>query len=87
MSGGIGSLGSAALDARLDQVLAGIAAGAERLDREPRFPAEAFRALGEAGALEATVGAAPEASVLPEWQLLRRVATADASVGRILDGR
>jgi hypothetical protein len=87
MSGAAGALGGgAALDAQLDQALAAIAAGAERLDREPRFPAEAFRDLGAAGALEATEGAGPEESVLPEWRLLRRVAAADASVGRILDG-
>ncbi len=45
------------LTALLDQALAEIAAGAEALDREPRFPAEAFAALAEAGALSATVGA------------------------------
>ncbi|HUC01183.1 MAG TPA: hypothetical protein VMS11_15300 [Solirubrobacterales bacterium] len=88
MSGGtMDSIDGAALDARLDQALAAIAAGAEELDREPRFPAEAFRALAGAGALEAPVGAArADRSVLPEWRLLRRVAAADASVGRILDG-
>lgn len=76
-----------ALDAGLDPALAEIAAGAEELDRGPRFPSEAFRALAAAGALEATIGAARAGeSVLPEWCLLRRVAAADASVGRILDG-
>jgi alkylation response protein AidB-like acyl-CoA dehydrogenase len=87
VSSGLGLQGDAALAARLDQALAAIAAGAEGLDREPRFPAEAFTALAEAGALGATIGAArAEEPVLPEWTLLRRVAAADASVGRILDG-
>ncbi|HEV7483937.1 MAG TPA: acyl-CoA dehydrogenase family protein [Solirubrobacterales bacterium] len=87
MSGASLAIDGSTLDARLDQALAAIAAGAEELDREPRFPAEAFRGLGEAGALEATIGAArADESVLSEWRLLRRVAAADASVGRILDG-
>jgi alkylation response protein AidB-like acyl-CoA dehydrogenase len=87
MSSGIGAIADAALRARLDQALAAIAAGAQQLDREPRFPAEAFAALREAGALEATVGAARgEEPVMAEWGLLRQVAAADASVGRILDG-
>jgi hypothetical protein len=78
---------SAARTARLDQAIAAVAAGATELDRAPRFPAEAFTALAAAGALAATVGAARSAaSVTPEWDLLRRVAAADASVGRILDG-
>jgi alkylation response protein AidB-like acyl-CoA dehydrogenase len=81
------SAGTQAVDPRLDRALAAIAAGAEEIDRRPRFPAEAFRELGAAGALEATVGVARgEGSVLPEWRLLRRVAVADASVARILDG-
>ena len=75
------------MSALLDQTLAAIAAGAEALDREPAFPAAALSALGEAGALTATVGATrAELPVGPEWDLLRRVAAADASVGRILDG-
>jgi hypothetical protein len=73
--------------ARLDQAIAQAAAGAAELDRAPCFPREAFFALGDAGALTATIGARREgASVAPEWDLLRRVAAADASVGRILDG-
>jgi hypothetical protein len=87
VSGGFGTIGDAALNARLDQALAEIAAGAKELDREPRFPSQAFTTLGGAGALEATLGAArAEEPVLAEWTLLRRVAAADASVGRILDG-
>jgi hypothetical protein len=77
----------AARTARLDQALAAIAAGAAELDRAPCFPREAFFHLADAGALTTTVGAARDrASVRPGWDLLRRVAAADASVGRILDG-
>jgi hypothetical protein len=73
--------------ARLDRAIAAIAAGAAELDRAPRFPREAFAELATTGALAATIGATREgASVAPEWALLRRVAAADASVGRILDG-
>jgi hypothetical protein len=73
--------------ARLDQALAAVAAGAAELDRAPCFPREAFFHLTDAGALTATVGAIRDgASVRPGWDLLRRVAAADASVGRILDG-
>lgn len=68
-------------------VLGRIAASAPALDREPRFPREAFDALAAAGALTATIGAARDGtSVASEWTLLRRVAAADASVARILDG-
>lgn len=77
----------AARMARLDQALAAIAAGAAELDQAPRFPREAFFHLADAGALAATLGAAASGgSVRPGWDLLRRVAGADASVGRILDG-
>jgi hypothetical protein len=66
----------------LEAALEAIAAAAADLDAEPRFPASAFEVLREAGALEP-----PRAgSVLPEWNLVRRVARADASVSRILDG-
>jgi hypothetical protein len=87
MSGRLHPPRDAASTARLDQAIAAIAAEATWLDREPRFPAAAFRELGEAGALEATIGAVRgDESVAPEWDLVRRVAAADASVGRILDG-
>ncbi len=70
-----------------DGALAAIAAAAPELDREPRFPREAFGALAASGALTATIGAAHAGDpVAPEWTLLRRVAAADASVARILDG-
>ena len=87
VSSGLDLIADAAPRAPLDQALAAIAAGARDLDREPRFPSEAFAALRRAGALEATVGSArAEEPVLAEWALLRQVAAADASVGRILDG-
>lgn len=71
----------------LDRAIAAVATGADQLDRAPRFPTEAIRALADAGALSATVGAARAGkSVAEEWELVRRVAAADASVGRILDG-
>jgi hypothetical protein len=73
--------------ARLDEALARIAAEAAELDRAPRFPREAFFELADAGALTATIGAVrEERSVRAEWELLRRVAAADASVARVLDG-
>ncbi len=72
---------------RLGGALAEIAAGAEALDRHPRFPAEAFVALRRAGALALTVGAWRRTDPVAEgWETVRRVAAADASVGRILDG-
>jgi hypothetical protein len=75
------------LGALLDRALAATAAGAEELDRVPSFPVAALAALAEAGALTATIGAIrAELSVAPAWELLRRVARADASVARILDG-
>jgi hypothetical protein len=74
-------------NAPLDEALATIAGGAAEFDRAPRFPREAFDALAAAGALAATIGAARDgASVASEWALLRRVAAADAAVGRVLDG-
>jgi hypothetical protein len=76
-----------AAPARLDQALARIAAEAVELDRAPRFPREAFFELADAGALATTIGAVrEERSVRAEWELLRRVAAADASVARVLDG-
>jgi hypothetical protein len=80
-------MGVEGTNASLDETVATIAAAAPELDREPRFPREAFDALAAAGALSATIGAARDgAPVTTEWALLRRVAAADASVARILDG-
>ena len=54
-----------------------IAANAPALDAEPRFPSEAFEAL--------TTLPLPEDRV-SEWALVRRVAEADGSVGRLFEG-
>jgi hypothetical protein len=75
------------LTAMLDAALVEIAAGASALDREPAFPRESIVALEDAGALTARIGAVCSGCpVAPEWDLVRRIAAADASVGRILDG-
>jgi alkylation response protein AidB-like acyl-CoA dehydrogenase len=72
----------------MDDILAKIAAGAEALDRKPEFPSGAFDLLREEGATAATLpgvdGRRPGAA--DEWRLVRTVAKADGSVGRILDG-
>jgi hypothetical protein len=88
MSGELGTAsGAGARTAQLDQAIAAVAAGAAELDRAPRFPREAFDALAAAGALAATIGDIRDGvGVRPGWDLLRHVAGADASVGRILDG-
>jgi alkylation response protein AidB-like acyl-CoA dehydrogenase len=63
--------------------------GAAARDRDPAFPADAFALLREAGALSFTLpgpdGARP-VSYGTEWDAVRAVAAADASVGRIYDG-
>jgi hypothetical protein len=71
-------------EAALQTALDAIADGAAGLDADPRFPAEAFAALGAAGALAPRHGT--EEPVMEQWSLVRAVAAADASVGRILDG-
>lgn len=62
-------------------VLARIAERADELDREPRFPSENFTELAAAGAL-----ISPSDDLAGEVRLVRAVAAADASTGRILDG-
>jgi alkylation response protein AidB-like acyl-CoA dehydrogenase len=74
---------------QLDGALAQIAAGAPArdADRAPRFPADAFASLRIAGALG--FNAFPGRRRPPaaeELDLVRRVAAADGSVGRIFDG-
>ena len=61
-------------------VLEEIAANAAALDAQPAFPHAAFAALREAGAL------APPPTHQEEWGLVREVAKADGSVGRIFEG-
>lgn len=77
--------------ADLDEVLRGISAGAASRDRKPAFPEDPFRTLAHAGILGMTVPAPPEeggrgVTFAEEWRVLRAVARADGSVGRILDG-
>ena len=76
------------LPVRLGDVLAEVAEDAASLDREPRFPHEALARLAECGATAYTVPAADGSrpSIADEWQLVRRVAAASGSVGRIFDG-
>ncbi len=79
----------AGVDADLDAALARIAAGADERERPPvpPFPADAFDLLRDAGALafNATAGTRrPPAA--RELALVRAVAAADGSVGRIFDG-
>jgi hypothetical protein len=61
-------------------VLDEIAANAAELDRTPAFPHAAFAALKDAGALT------PPPTHDEEWSLVRAVAQADGSVGRIFEG-
>ncbi|WP_217921793.1 hypothetical protein [Miltoncostaea oceani] len=73
----------------LEEALARVAAGAAARDAAPpAFPEDAIGLLERAGALAATVATA--GAGLPdhaaEWDLARRVARADGSVGRIVDG-
>jgi alkylation response protein AidB-like acyl-CoA dehydrogenase len=61
-------------------VLSEISANAAALDEQPAFPHAAFRALKEAQALT------PPPTHEQEWALVRLVAKADGSVGRIFEG-
>jgi len=72
----------------LDRALRQIAAHADRLDAEPAFPTEAFRALAGTGALGCTLPDRRGKRIVfaEELGLLQAVARADGSVGRILDG-
>ena len=73
----------------LSTAFEGIAAGAAHRDAAPAFPEGPFRDLASSGVLGMTV---PEpagnrgVSFEEEWRVLRAVAAADGSVGRILDG-
>lgn len=64
----------------LEQALQRIAARADTLDAAPRFPAESLADLGAAGVL------AGAGSLVGQGEVVRRVAAADASTARILDG-
>jgi hypothetical protein len=75
----------------LDDVLARISAGASERDAHPAFPEDAFRQLAATDVLAIPVPVQLQehgrrASFAEEWRVLRAVAHADGSVGRILDG-
>jgi alkylation response protein AidB-like acyl-CoA dehydrogenase len=75
----------------LESVLSRIASGAAERDAHPIFPEDPFKQLATAGILampvpEPGAGNKRRASFAEEWRVLRAVARADGSVGRILDG-
>jgi alkylation response protein AidB-like acyl-CoA dehydrogenase len=75
----------------LPEVVANISAGAAHRDENPSFPEQPFRQLARAGVLAIPAPdpvSAPgrRAKFSEEWRVLRVVAAADGSVGRILDG-
>jgi alkylation response protein AidB-like acyl-CoA dehydrogenase len=87
----IGMTNRARTAADIEFVLSEIASGAAERDARPTFPEGPFRELAASGILAMP---APEpdgdgkrrASFAEEWGVLRAVARADGSVGRILDG-
>jgi alkylation response protein AidB-like acyl-CoA dehydrogenase len=73
----------------LSKTLEVIAAGAAARDAAPAFPEGPVRDLASAGVLGMTAPGPAEdrgVSFEEEWRVLRAVAGADGSVGRILDG-
>ncbi|MGH2855965.1 MAG: hypothetical protein ACRDMJ_00615, partial [Solirubrobacteraceae bacterium] len=72
----------------LAEALAAIAAGAQARELRPgAFPQDAFELLAPTGVLTFNVRAGTERPpAAAELDLVRRVARADGSVGRILDG-
>ena len=75
----------------LETTLARISAGASGRDAHPSFPEDPFVRLAPTGALAIPVPdpvgrQGRRASFADEWRVLRAVAGADGSVGRILDG-
>ena len=72
-------------------ILAKIFAGSSERDANPAFPEDPFVRLAPTGALampvpDPTGSQGRRASFAEEWRMLRAVAGADGSVGRILDG-
>jgi len=83
--------GVVGVDRTLQAIVAGISAGAAERDAHPSFPEAAFRQLAVSGALALPVPDPVDehgrrATFAEEWRVLRAVAHADGSVGRILDG-
>jgi alkylation response protein AidB-like acyl-CoA dehydrogenase len=75
----------------LEAILARISAGASGRDAHPSFPEDPFVRLAPTGMLAIPVPdpigrQGRRASFAEEWRVLRAVAGADGSVGRILDG-
>ena len=75
----------------LEDTVARISAGADERDAHPSFPEDSFQHLAAAGALALPVSDpigehGRRATFAEEWRVLRAVARADGSVGRILDG-
>ncbi|PZR68088.1 MAG: hypothetical protein DLM63_04915 [Solirubrobacterales bacterium] len=70
----------------LSAALASIAEGAQERDRNPAFPRDSIAALAAAGALSFTAPGGHAGAFGHEWEVVRKVARADASVSRILDG-
>lgn len=75
----------------LEMVLLRTAETAADRDAHPTFPEQPFRDLAATGTLAIPVPEPPSAegrraSFAEEWRVLRAVARADGSVGRILDG-
>ena len=75
----------------LGATLSMISAGADERDAHPSFPQDPFERLATTGALAIPVPApigrhGRRGSFAEEWRVLRAVARADGSVGRILDG-
>ena len=78
-------------DYALPEIVAEISTGATHRDGNPSFPEQPFRQLARSGVLAIPapdpVGAhGRRATFSEEWRVLRAVAGADGSVGRILDG-
>jgi len=75
----------------LEAILAGISAGAGGRDAHPSFPEDPFQHLASTDVLAIPVpdpvgSHGRRTTFVEEWRVLRAVARADGSVGRILDG-
>jgi alkylation response protein AidB-like acyl-CoA dehydrogenase len=88
----IGTTSRAQMATDSEFVFSQIASGAAERDAHPTFPEGPFRALASAGILAMPAPVPSDrsgkrrASFAEEWRVLRAVARADGSVGRILDG-
>lgn len=71
---------SAATVPALQRALAEVAVRAGARDRAPGFPIDAMTSLARGGGLQ------PPRPISHEWKVVRAIAQADGSVGRIVDG-